>query len=184
MSEQKKKGWLASLSPVQRTLLGIVIIALITTLGVIYGPHYDEDDTATGDAPPPTVTVTGLSSALNVNRSIIYQGITITVTNVQQAQTFSDDEKSSYAKVSYIVRVNLNVQAPASQPQAIGLDFCTLSHLVLANGNELPCNLAQISPDILPGQDQTGYIDFWLTTPPLQLSSLGFVLNESAIAFG
>ncbi len=158
MSEQKKKSWLASLSPVQRTILGIAIIAIITVLGVIYGPHYDDDDTTTGDAPPPTVTVTGLSSELNVNRSIIYQGVTITVTNVQQAQSFSDDEKSSYAQVSYIIRVNLNIQAPASQQQAIGLNFCTLSYLVLANGSELPCKLAQLSPDILPGQDQTGYI--------------------------
>lgn len=179
----QKKGWLASMSSTRRTALGIVIIAIIVILGVKYGPHYNDDNTTTGDALPSTATVTGLSGALNVNRSLVYRGVTITVTSVQQAQAFSDDGKSSYAHVRYIVRVNLHIQAPASQQTAVGIDYCALSHLVLANGSTLPCRLAQLSPDVLPGQTQDGFIDFWINTPPLQLATLEYVLDDRAIVF-
>ena len=183
MSQPQKKGWLASLSPTKRTALGIIIIALIVFMGVKYGPHYNDDSTTTGDAPPPTVTVNGPAGSLSVNRSMVYQGVTITVTNVQQAQSFSDDGKSAYAHVKYIVRVNLHVQAPAKQQTAIGIDYCSLSHLVLADGSSLPCKLAQISPDILPGEQQDGFIDFWLNAP-LQLSTLMYVLDTNSIVLG
>src|SRR6185437_11988246 len=101
--------------PMQRTILGILIIALAVAFGVIYGPHYDTDNTTTGDSPVPTVTVTGLTGALNVNRSVVYQGVTITVTRAVQAQSFSDDGKSQYAHTKYVLRVYLHVQAPQSQ---------------------------------------------------------------------
>jgi hypothetical protein len=183
MSQPQKKGWLASMSPLKRTVLGISIIVLIIIVGVIYGPHYDDDDTTTGDSPPPTVTVIDQVGLLNVNRSFVHQGITMTVTSVEQAQSFSDDGKSSYAHVKYILRVNLHVQAPASQSGPIGVDYSTLSHLVLANGTILSCDLAQISPDVLPGQDEDGFLDFWVNTQ-YNLSSLGFVLGSDSIAFG
>jgi hypothetical protein len=183
MSQPQKKSWLASLSPTRRTALGIIIIAIVVVLGVKYGPHYPDSDTTTGDALPPTITVTGQSGSLNVNRSLVYRGVTVTVTNVQQAQSFSDDGKSSYAQVKYVVRVSLHTQAPANQQGALGIEYCALSHLVLADGSELPCKLAQISPDVLPGQVQDGFIDFWINTPPLQLSTLKYMLNNDAIAF-
>ncbi len=183
MSQPQKTGWLASMSPVRRTILGIAVIAVIVVLGVIYGPHYDDDDTTTGDAPPPTVTVTGLANALNVNCSVIYEGVTITVVNVEQAQSFSDDGKSQYAHAKYVLRVYLHVQAPARQQGALGIDYIDLSRLVLSDGTEIQSNLAQISPDVLPGQDEDGFIDFWINSP-LNLSNLEFVLGGNAIAFG
>lgn len=182
MSQPKKKSWLASLSPAKRTALGIIAIAIAVVWGLMYGPRYADTNTTTGDAPPPTITVVGLANSLNVNRSIIYQGITITVGNVQQAQSFSDDGKSRYAHVKYIIRVNLHIQAPANQARAIGIDYCKLSRLVLSDGSSFPCKLAQISPAVLPGQQEDGFIDFWLNAP-LELSSLNYVLDTDVIAF-
>lgn len=181
--EPKKQGWLASMSPVKRTALGILIIAIIVLLGVVYGPHYDTDNTTTGDSPPPTVTVTGLTNALAVNRSIVYQGVTITVTNVQQAQSFSDDGKSQYAHTKYVLRVYLHVQAPKQQKGPLGIDYPNLSRLVLSDGTQIQSRLAQISPDVLPGQNEDGFLDFWVNSP-LNLSSLTFTLAENTIAFG
>jgi hypothetical protein len=183
VSQSHKKSWLASLSPVQRTTLGIIVIALVVIMGVIYGPHYDTDNTTTGDSPPPTVTVTGLASELTVNQSTVYQGVTVTVTSVAQAQSFSDDGKSQYAHTKYVLRVYLHVQAPKNQRGALGLNYPSLSRLVLHDGTQLSSNLAQISPDILPGQDEDGFLDFWVNTP-LNLSQLAFTLNGSTIAFG
>jgi hypothetical protein len=183
MSQPQKKNWLTSLSPVQRTTLGIIIIALIVLMGAIYGPHYDTDNTTTGDSPPPTVTVTGQTSMLNVNRSLIYQGVTISVTNVVQAQSFSDDGKSQYAHTRYVLRVYLHVQAPKNQRGALGLNYPASARLLLSDGTAVSSNLAQISPDILPGQDENGFLDFWVKTP-LNLSELAFALNGDTIAFG
>jgi hypothetical protein len=181
-SAPKKQGWLASMSPVKRTALGIIIIAMIVVLGVLYGPHYDDDNTTTGDAPPPTVTVTGLSGTLAVNRSIVYQGVTIKVTRVEQAQSFSDDGKSQYAHTKYVLRVYLHVQAPTSQQRPLGIDYASLAHLVLSDGTQLQSKLAQISPDVLPGQNEDGFLDFWVNSP-LDLSSLTFTLAGNTIAF-
>lgn len=183
MSQTQKKGWLAALSPVQRTILGIVVIAIVVVLGVTYGPHYDVDNTTTGDSPPPTVVVTGITNALTVNRSLLYQGVTITVTNVEQAQSFSDDGKVQYAHMKYVLRVYLHVQSPKTQQGPLGLDYANVSRLVLSNGTQLRSNLAQISPDILPNQNEDGYLDFWMNTP-LNLSQLAFTLNGATIPFG
>ncbi len=180
---QKKKNWLASLSPMRRTTLGIIVIAFAIVVGVIYGPHYDTDNTTTGDSPTPIVTVIGLASTLTVNRSFVYQGVTITVTSVEQAQSFSDDGKSQYGHKKYVLRVNLHVQAPKSQHGPLGLDYTSLSRLILSDGTQMSPNLAQISPDILPGQDEDGFLDFWVNTP-LNLSQLGFALDGEALTFG
>lgn len=182
MSQTHKKGWLAALSPVQRTILGILIIALMVFLGAIYGPHYDTSNTVTGDSLPPSVTVTGQTGTLAVNRGLIYQGVTITVTSVTQAQSFSDDGKSQYTHTKYVLRVSLHVQAPQNQHEPLGLNYIALARLVLSDGTQLRPNLAQISPAILPGQNENGFLDFWVNTP-LKLSTLAFTLNGTTIAF-
>ncbi len=183
MSQTQKKGWLASLSPVQRTILGIAVIAIVVVLGVMYGPHYDTDNTTTGDSPPPTVTVTGITNALTVNRSLHYQDATITVTSVELAQSFSDDGKVQYANMKYVLRVYLHVQAPGTQQGPLGLNYTSLSRLILSDGTQLRANLAQISPDILPNQNEDGFLDFWTNTP-LNLTQLSFALNGVTIPFG
>lgn len=183
VQQPRKQSWLATLSPVKRTALGIIIIALAVVLGVLYGPHYTDTNTTTGDAPPQTVTVTKSLGMLNVNRNMVYRGVTITVLNVEQAHSFSDDGKSAYAHVKYVVRVRMHVQAPANQQGAVGIRYGDLAGLVLADGTILKARLSQLSPDVLPGQKQDGFIDFWVNTP-LNLSSLTFTLDGSVIAFG
>jgi hypothetical protein len=166
-----------------RTLLGLAIIALIVVLGVIYGPHYDDTNTTTGDAPPATITVSGQLGALTVNRSMLYQGVTITVTAVVQARSFSDDGKSQYARAPYVLRVYLHVQAPGDQHGALGINYPALARLLLRDGTQMRPNLVQVSPAILPAQNAGGFLDFW-TSAPLPLPSLTFLLGRTAIAFG
>jgi ABC-type lipoprotein release transport system permease subunit len=182
LQSSQKQGWLASMSPIKRTILGLSIIALIVVLGVIYGPHYDVDNTTTGDTPQSAVIVNHSLGVLNVNRSLIYQGVTITITNVEQATSFSDDNKSAYAHVKYIVRVRVHVQAPAKQQGAVGIDYGNLANLTLADGTQLEARLSQISPDVLPNTQQDGFLDFWVNTP-LNLSALTFNLDGNSIVF-
>jgi len=180
---QKMMSWLATLSPIQRTVLGMIAIALVVVIGMIYGPHYDTDNTTTGDSPAPTLTVKGLTSSLDVNHSIAYRGVTITVTRVMQAQSFSDDGKSQYGQEKYVLRIYLHVQAPKSQNGPLGLNYPELTRLILSNGTQLRSNLVQLSPDILPGQDEQGFLDFWTNTP-LKLAQLALLLDGIPTAFG
>ena len=182
MSQLQKKSWLAAMSPMQRTILGLLIIAVVLVVGVIYGPHYDTDDNTTGYIPTPALTVNGQTGALTVNQSTVYQGVTVTVTSVMQAKTFSDDNKSQYAHTKYVLRVYLHVQAPKDQQGPLGIAFADLSRLVLSDGTQLRSNLVEISPDILPGQDDTGFMDFWVQEP-LDLAQLSLTLNGQTIAF-
>ncbi len=172
-----------NLSPTMRTLLGLLIIALIVVLGVTYGPHYDDNNTTSGDSVPLTVTVNASLGVLTLNKALVYQGVTITLQNVEEAKFFSDDNKSSYHHVKYIVRVRLHIQAPKTQNGAIGIAYSKLVHLVDADGSSFNPGLAQISPDVLPGQDETGFLDFWINTP-LKLSSLTFTLDSKEVSFG
>ena len=181
-----KKSWLASLSPLTRNLLGLGIIAIVVVLGVMYGPHYNNDDsTTTGDSSPSTATVviTRPQGSLQVNRSLVDQGVTVTVTSVEQAHAFSDDGKSAYAHVNEIVRVHIHVLAPATLQHPVGIDFGSQANLVLPDGTQLVARLSQISPDVLPGTQQDGFLDFW-TTAPLHLSFLTFSLDGNALALG
>ncbi len=182
MSQAPKKSWLAAMSPMQRTILGLLIIGVVLVMGVIYGPHYDTDDNTTGYLPTPTLTVKGQTGALTVNQSTVYQGVTVTVTSVVQAQSFSDDNKSQYAHTRYVLRVYLHVQAPKGQKGPLGVDFADLSRLILRDGTQIRSNLAQVSPDILPGQDTRGFLDFWVQQP-LNLEQLAFALDGQTIAF-
>lgn len=171
------------MSPMKRAVLGIGIIAALVVLGVMYGPRYNDSNTTTGDVVPATVTVTNELGSLNINRSLVYQGVAITITRVAQAHSFSDDGKSAYAHVNEIVRVYVHVQAPSNQSGPVGIDYSTLATLVKPDGTQLKARLLQISPDILPGQRQDGFFDFWVNAP-LQLSTLTFRLNGNMIAFG
>lgn len=183
MSQVPGRGWLASMSPLMRTLLGLAIIAVAVVLGVAYGPHYDDTNTTTGDAPPATITVGGRVGALTVNRSLAYRNVTITVTVVVQARSFSDDGKSQYAHAPYVLRVYLHVQAPRNQSGALGIDYPALARLVLRDGTQMRPGLVRVSPAILPAQDETGFLDFW-TSSPQNLSSLTFRLGGTTLAFG
>jgi hypothetical protein len=183
MAQVPRRGRLAWLSPLTRTILGLGVIAVAVVLGVVYGPHYDDTNTTTGDAPPPTVTVSGQVGTLAVNRSLIYRKIAITVTVVVQARSFSDDGKSQYAHTPYVLRVYLHVQAPRDLPAALGIDYPALARLVLRDGIRMQPGLVQVSPAILPAQDERGFLDFW-TTSPEPLSALTLLLGGTALAFG
>jgi hypothetical protein len=183
MSQPQKKNWLSSLPPWVRTGIGIGIIAVAVVWGVAYGPRYNDTNTTTGEGLPQPVEVTGSVSKLELHRSLVYQGVSVTVTDVEQAQAFSDDGKSTHHKVPYIIRLNLHVQSPSSQAGPVGIEYPKVARLVLADGTELTCNLADISPAILPGHDEEGFLDFWVDQT-YTLSTLSFALGENKLAFG
>ena len=171
-----KKFWQ---SPRNRTILGIVIIAILVVYTFLYAPK--EPDANIGlinDSATPTVGITHLVGTLNVNHSMDVQGVHITVTQVQEAAAFSDDRVREGA---YTVRVYMHTLNPGKS--TIGLKYPTLARLVLPGGEVVKPKLVNLSPVVLPGLQQSGYIDFPVTTQ-ISLSSLTLHMDNEAVAFG
>jgi len=170
-------------SPRVRVSLGIAIIA-IAVAAVLFSPYREPNDPNVGlinDPNPPTVVVTNPIAALNVNRGLHYQQMTLTITNVQEAGAFSDDEKTTDGK--YTVRVNVHVQPDSNLKSPLAVNYAALVRLMLPDGQTIASKLINLQPIVFPGKAQEGYFDFGVNAQ-VALSSLSFKLSgASTLAF-
>jgi hypothetical protein len=163
-----------------RVALFLIGIAIIVVLTLLYAPRERDAANVTGDAIPITVTVTNPLGSLVVNRGVNFQSAYITVTQVMQASSFSDDTKHGG---NYVVRVELSAQNKSNPQSPISIDYPSQARLQLANGQIITPRLISISPILLPHSTVSGYIDFALASPE-QLSSMALVLGGNTyIAF-
>ncbi|HLI09128.1 MAG TPA: hypothetical protein VKV40_21370 [Ktedonobacteraceae bacterium] len=171
------RKWLKS--PRVRTMIGIVIIAILVVFTFLFAPKEQDPNVGLASDPStPTVGITHLVGTLTVNRGVEVQGVRMTVTQVQEATAFSDDTKPGG---TYIVRVSL--QTVNNGQQTIGIRYDQLARLVLPDGEVLAPKLVNLSPAELPQSQQDGYIDFALTGQ-VNLSSLTLRLGSATITFG
>ncbi|QBD81885.1 hypothetical protein EPA93_40285 [Ktedonosporobacter rubrisoli] len=142
-------SFISSLSPRNKTILGILIILVVTVLAVLYAPPEGESNNVTGDLPyTPTVTINNLVETVNINRSFTYGDVHITVTKAMLATKYSDDRRRGGV---YTVRVMAQAENKGAQP--VGVDYISLTRLVLPDGQEIapsvshcrrrPCQEAQ-----------------------------------------
>lgn len=160
-----------------KVIIALVVIGIAVVLALFFAPPEGDSNNITADTIPATLTVTNLVSSLNVNRGADYTHVRITVVSVQQASKFSDDRKRSGA---YTIRVALSVQAGRGQQSPVGIDYATIARLQLSNGQLIAPKLVNMSPNVLPGQTYTGFIDFPSNTP-VNLSSLALQLGGNAL---
>jgi hypothetical protein len=155
-------------TPRVRIVLGATIILLITILAVLYAPPEGESDNASGDLPPgtPTIVVTNRLDSIAINRTIEFQGVHIAIKNATLATNFSDDHKLSG---NYTLRIE--VDAINKSNSVLGVNYASLVYLVMPGGEQVPTKLISVKADALPGQLQSGYFDFPLSTP-IPLSDL------------
>ncbi len=176
MSQTKKKGLFASIPPRVRVAIALAIIAILAVLSFFAPPEKDASN-VTGDTLPETVTVTHPVSTLSVNRGIDYNNVHITVTQVAEAASFSDDSKHGGV---YTVRVEMQAQNMGKAQAPVGIDYASLARLVLGNGQVISPKLVDIAPVILPNTPQSGYIDFPVASQ-VDLSSLAFRMGSGDI---
>jgi hypothetical protein len=155
-------------SPRVRIALGAGIILLITILAVLYAPPEGESNNATGDLPPgaPTVVVTNRLDSIAINRDIEFKGVSIAIKDATLAKKFSDDRKRTG---NYTLRVAADAINKGNS--VVGVDYASLVYLVMPGGEKVATKLISIKADALPGQLQSGYFDFPLSTP-VSLSDL------------
>jgi hypothetical protein len=170
---QKKRP---RLSHRAKVIIALVVIGIGVVFAIFFAPPEGDSNNITGDTVPATLTVTNLVGSINVNRGADYNHVRITVVGAQQAGKFSDDRKPAGA---YTIRVALSVQSDKGQQAPIGIDYASIARLRLANGQLIAPKLVNMSPNILPNQTVTGFIDFPVDTP-VNLSSLALQLGSSA----
>jgi hypothetical protein len=149
-------------SPRVRIALGAAIVLLITILAVLYAPPEGQSNNVSGDLPPgtPTIVVTNQLASAAINRNIEFQDVSIAIENATLAKTFSDDRKRNGI---YTLRVEANAINKGNA--VLGVNYASLVYLVLPNGQKVPTKLISIAADALPGQLQSGFFDFPLSTP-------------------
>ena len=175
----KKRSLFARIPPRVRTVLALIVIAIAVVLA-FHGPSEGESDNATGDpAFVPTVGITNQVDALTVNKSVVVQGLHLTVSQVTEAAKFSDDRKRAG---NYTVRVMMHTKNSTSQP--IGIQYDSYLKLVLPNGQQIAPKYISLLPSTLPNGTRDGYADFPLESQvPLSSLTLRFG-GDAAMMFG
>ncbi len=191
-----------------RTALVVMLVLIFG--GIIFFMAYSHlpragggNSNTTSDLVTPTVIVTNPVSSLTLNCSVIVNGVQITVTQVQQARSFSDvgncdqfpttqcftgaQQAGSSSDVSnrtgpYTVRVYMQAKNNGQAP--IGIDFSTQAKLLLPGGRTVSPQVMSISPVMMPDTTQSGFFDFPVQNP-VSLTALTLHLDaHTVVSFG
>lgn len=146
------------ISPRTGTIIGIVVIILAVIGTLISGPHEKEHDSLFSGEPTATPVVTSLFSSQAVKQSLVYQGVTVNLTQTLLATKFSDDIKTEGNVGKYTLRVMIHTKN--SNKDTIGVDYAHLIQIVLQNGQKIAPKLVSIDAVEYPGRTQQGFIDF------------------------
>jgi hypothetical protein len=160
-----------------RTILGVIIILVITIMAVKYAPPEGEANNVTGDLPEkPTVVTTNQISALPIQQAVDLGGIHVSIKRAVLASKFSDDRKRIGA---YTLRVLVDTHNTTQN--ALGYPFETNVHLVLPDGQIVATKLISLTASSLPQQVQNGFFDFPLQQPvELEQLNLQFARDNNA----
>jgi hypothetical protein len=157
------------LSPKTRTILGVLIILVITIIAVMYAPPEGEANNVTGDLQEtPTVVTVNQLSALPIKQAVDLGGIHVSIKRAVLAEKFSDDNRKQPAG-TYILRVLVDTRNTTQN--ALGYHFDTNVHLILPDGQILATKRISIPPLLLSQQAKSGYFDF-LLQQPIELEQL------------
>jgi hypothetical protein len=149
------------LSPRTRTILGVLIILVITIIAVMYAPPEGEANNVTGDLQEtPTVVTVNQLSALPIKQAVDLGGIHVSIKRAVLATKFSDDRKRTG---KYTLRVLVDTQNTTQN--TLGYPFSANVHLILPDGQIVPTKLISITASSLPREAQSGYFDFPLQQP-------------------
>ena len=165
-----------------RVTLALTVIAIAVVLSFL-SPIKEQDPNIglINDPATATAVMTNPVAALTLSRGADFREIHLTVTKVEEAGAFSDDNKRNGL---YTVRVQVHVQPAVTMQSPAGYDYASLARLVLPGGQTVAPKLLSLLAVVLPNQPEDGFIDFPVMTR-LPLSSLALRLgNNTLVAFG
>jgi len=133
-------------------LLVLVVAAGYFGLGLL-GIHVPGPGGSGGSGVQTPITTTAL------HESIPYAGVTITVLNAQQSQTFIDDPNTT---TSGMVRLNLQEQNPTTV--RVSWLYSEIARLILPDKKMVAPTFVKAKVGIAPGSTQTSIVDFAVPT--------------------
>lgn len=122
----------------------------------------------------PVVTPVPITT-FTVHRSATYAGLNFTVTSVQYASTFADDDIHSSQGL-----VRLNMTAANKSPDQINVIYYDIARLLVPHGNPIAPTNVNLSVDPASNTSASGWIDFPVSSA-LPLSSLKLQLGSTAL---
>ncbi len=163
-----------------RVTIALIVIGIAVILAFL-SPNKEQDANIFGNEPTtPTVGLTHAVGSLTVNKSITYSNVQMTVTQVQEAGAFSDDEKRAG---TYTVRVNVHFVPENTVKSPVGIAYTSVIRLMLSNGQEIAPKLVNASTVIFPQQPADGYFDFPVNDQVLLSSLMLKVGSSTSVAF-
>lgn len=133
---------------------GLVLIALLVLVILGVGSYigallFGVPFAGLGSIVQPGITTTALNS------TVTYAGVTITVLDIQRAQRFADDPRTSN---DGMLRLQLRAQNKTTIP--VNLVYSDIARLVLPGGKLTAPTYANLNGGISPGATMTSYVDF------------------------
>jgi hypothetical protein len=163
------------LTPKQRTLLALIVIAIMVVCAFYAPPEGDSDNVMGDQAYVPTVVATNLIASTQLNHHLTYHGLQYTIIDAKLAQKFSDDRK---ATGNYALRVDVFVKNVSQN--VIGVNYASQVRLLDGHGGAIMTEFISIKPTSVPGSTQTGSFDFSLAQPA-PLSSFSLQLDNGVV---
>lgn len=163
-----------------RVTIALIVIGIAVVLAFL-SPDKEQDPNIFGTEPTtPTVSVTHVVGSLTVNKSITYSNVQMTVTQVQEASAFSDDQKQTG---TYTVRVNVHFEPGQKLQSPVGIAYASVVRLMLSNGQDIAPKLVNASTVIFPQQPTDGYFDFPVNNQVPLTSLMLKVGSNTSVAF-
>ncbi|GAC1357841.1 MAG: hypothetical protein NVSMB44_04270 [Ktedonobacteraceae bacterium] len=95
----------------------------------------------------------------NINTRVTYASVEMTILNVQQAQNFLDDPRTTSDGMA-----RLQIQVKNTLQKPIALAYNDVVHLIQPDGKEVAALYTRANPTLGPGATRTDSIDFALPT--------------------
>lgn len=148
-------------------IVGILILGFGSSyaLGLLKGIHISFNTAAT---PVPITT-------FNVHRTATYAGLNFTVTSVQYADNFADDNIHASQGI-----VRLNMIAANKSPDHINVIYYDIARLLPPKGSPIAPTNVNLSVDPASNTSASGWIDFPISSA-IPLSSLKLQLGSASL---
>ena len=131
-------------------LLALVVLLLVIGLGsyIAFGVLGIHPGSAIGGTQPPITTT-------QLNTTVTYAGVNLTIQNAQQADSFVNDPNSA---TDGMVRLTIQEQNPTAA--TVSWLYSDIARLILPNKNAVAPTFVKAKVGIAPSATQTSFVDF------------------------
>lgn len=134
-------------------VLGVIIYSVIRSIGPSLSKSLNSNNTGTGNGTGNGTTTQAPITTMNINATVTYAGVAITIVNAQQSKAFLDDDPSQNG----VVRLNLQEQTSASGGS---FAYSEVARLILPDKSVIAPSSEKNSTNPAQSTTRTNWLDF------------------------